>query len=189
MKRLTLTPVLAALALLGGACGDRGTLGLSGDAGAEAGRADAAGQSDARGDGAAPVDALVPRDTLMPIDAGIPDGGYYGIPCGFGICTPGTHVCCVTGSAPVQQCIDNSTVGPHCDFGANCDGPEDCSGGSCCAPSGGIMQTYCASAGCPAGRAPCHRQADCHGAGELCCFSLEFGWEHSECMPGPYCPS
>ncbi|MCA9600343.1 MAG: hypothetical protein KC776_43865 [Myxococcales bacterium] len=56
-------------------------------------------------------------------------------------------------------------------------------------PSGGIMQTYCAKGGCPAGNSLCHEQSDCSTAGQVCCFSLAFGWPHSECMPGPDCPS
>jgi hypothetical protein len=129
-----------------------------------------------------------PREAGHAHDSGTHDSGAYtGIPCGFGICTAGSDFCCVAGTS--QQCYPKNTVGPKCDFGATCDGAEDCgSGESCCMPSGAVNQTYCIKGTCPAGRALCHRQADC-AAAELCCLSLESGWEHSECMAMTACPS
>jgi hypothetical protein len=120
-----------------------------------------------------------------------PDGGTVGIECGSAVCTPGTQMCCVSGNAPVMQCVDPNAPGPSCDFSARCDGAEDCgSGQSCCMPSGGIIQTYCVNGGsCPAGDTLCHTQSDCTKPGELCCYSLSFGWPHSECMNVSACPS
>ena len=126
------------------------------------------------------------RDAGPQLDA----AGYVGIPCGWGICATGEELCCVTGSAPNQECVAVDTPGPQCDFGARCDGPEDCgTGQQCCMPSGGIMQTYCVNGACPAGRALCHPGDQCARQGEICCLSLEFGWEHWTCLPGPQCPS
>jgi hypothetical protein len=126
------------------------------------------------------------RDAPPQLDA----AGYAGILCGWGLCAVGEEMCCVSGSAPSQQCVTVNAPGPQCDFGARCDGPEDCGPGQqCCMPSGAIMQSYCVAGACPAGRALCHASSDCTRAGEICCFSIEFGWDHWTCSQGPQCPS
>jgi hypothetical protein len=192
MKRINLGA--ACVVLLCAACGGRpaGPIGdLDGSTpGDGATPADAIGGEAAATDGAPRPDGGIPdgpqRDGPPPMDG----GGYYGIPCGWGICATGEELCCVYGSAPVQECVPVDVTGPRCDFGARCDGPEDCGGGQqCCMPSGAIMQSYCVAGACPAGRALCHDDSDCTRAGEICCFSIEFGWEHWACSPGPQCPS
>ena len=143
-----------------------------------------------------PYDATLPqedghqhdgqRDAGPQLDA----AGYAGILCGWGICTAGEELCCITeGTSPSQECV--AVTGPlQCDLGARCDGPEDCGPGQqCCMPSGAIMQTYCVAGACPAGRALCHANDNCTRTGEICCFSIEFGWDHWVCAQGPQCPS
>ncbi|MBI5482644.1 MAG: hypothetical protein HY906_27570 [Deltaproteobacteria bacterium] len=185
MRRSTVW--VACAMLLGAACGGRpaGPFGDH-DGGAPP---DGIGADVAATDGAPRPDGGSPD--VLQRDGAPPDGGgYYGIPCGWGICVAGEEFCCVSGSAPVQECVAVDVVGPHCDFGARCDGPEDCGyNQQCCMPSGAIMQTYCVAGSCPAGRALCHSNADCTRAGESCCFSMEFGWDHWTCLPGPQCPS
>lgn len=121
-------------------------------------------------------------------DAGTDGGAYAGIACGASICTSGA-MCCVSGSAPVEQCVPTDGVGPKCDFSATCDGPEDCAPGeSCCGPSGAKMQSYCAAGACPAGDTLCHTSTDCADAASACCPAYEFGWTHSVCANGAACP-
>lgn len=116
-------------------------------------------------------------------------GASAGVACGSAVCTPGTEMCCVAGSAPSMQCELVNAVGPKCDFSAVCDGPEDCGAGqSCCGPSGAKIATYCASGACPAGDTLCHTPSDCPGSGQLCCPSSAFGWPHSVCATGSACP-
>ena len=184
--RLTGWSVLAVL--LCAACGGRpaGPFGYD-DSGVPV---DAAGDLN-YGDGPrlqrdAQEDAPPQHDAGPQLDA----AGNAGVLCGTAICATGEELCCVSGSAPALQCVAVDAPGPQCDFGARCDGPEDCGPGQqCCMPSGGIMQTYCVAGACPAGRALCHTNSDCTRQGEICCFSIEFGWEHWTCSQGPQCPS
>jgi hypothetical protein len=126
------------------------------------------------------------RDAMPQVDA----AGWAGVLCGWGLCAVGEELCCVSGNAPSQVCVAVDTPGPQCDFGARCDGPEDCGNGQqCCMPSGAIMQSYCVAGSCPAGRALCHPGDSCVRQGEICCESVEFGWDHWVCVQGPQCPS
>jgi hypothetical protein len=187
MKRITLWAACAVL--VSAACGGRPAGPFGDDDGGPP--PDGTMAVDAANDGAPQRDGAVTdgspqRDALPQLDG----GNYYGIPCGWGICATGEELCCVYGSAPVQECVAVNTPGPQCDFGARCDGPEDCGNNQeCCMPSGGIMQTYCVAGRCPAGRALCHSNAECTRNGEICCFSMEFGWDHWACVQGPQCPS
>jgi hypothetical protein len=170
----------AVAALLCAACGGRPAAPYDDFDGSTAGDGPAAeaGQHDGGGD--------AQRDAGPQLDA----AGWAGILCGWGICAIGEEMCCVTGSAPDQECVAVDVTRPRCDFAARCDGPEDCGNGQqCCMPSGAIIQSYCVAGACPAGRALCHPGDTCARSGETCCLSLEFGWEHWVCLPGSQCPS
>jgi hypothetical protein len=74
------------------------------------------------------------------------------------------------------------------DFAVTCDGPEDCGGAGhqCCLTSGAAIETSCVNGQCLAGRATCHRDADC-AEGEGCCTATSLGYAHGSCQVG-VCP-
>ncbi|MBI5482089.1 MAG: hypothetical protein HY906_24755 [Deltaproteobacteria bacterium] len=136
-------------------------------------------------------DAWHPYDAPWPYDAGGPDAQL--VWCAHGgpdqaWCVVDVAKCCVRGSAATMQCLLSYQSPAGCDLVAWCDGPEDCHGGyACCGPSGAIAEVACRPAPCASGQRLCHVDAHC-GAGQRCCTSFAFGWEHRVCTAGSICP-
>lgn len=196
MRTIFVATGVVALMLLAQGCGDR-----SGPSGGADGPTDAPlGEDSAASDGSGPrdagVDAAPPDgaspDGLVPRDSAALDAGWRGVLCGFDVCTTGSEVCCVAGSAPHQECTEPQACSEEGPFAASCDGPEDCNPGEkCCMPGGIPIGTFCRSTcGSPyPGETLCHSDQDCSGAGQLCCPSHALGWDHRVCISvGPVCP-
>jgi hypothetical protein len=111
---------------------------------------------------------------------------YAGVSCGGMTCNQG-QICCISLMLASFMCTSPGSC--QGDFTVTCDGPEDCGGAGhqCCLTSGAAIETSCVTGQCLAGRAMCHRDADC-AEGESCCTATSLGYAHGSCQVG-VCPS